>query len=268
MMKKNFLLLLAVIGFTLTLIIIQNTQGGQDICLDTVPTRSPLRNIAEFESMEAVLIRYPFGISYDIIAEMSQDITVITIVANPSQQSTVESQYASHGVQITNCRFLIAPTDTYWTRDYGPWFIFNNTNTTLGRLEVVDFEYNRPRPNDNAIPQAFAINQSLPLTYMDLVHTGGNYMTDGQGISISTDLVYTENPGLNASQIQQIVYQALGIQIYHLYPDPLGEYIEHVDCWGKYLSPDTIMIIQVSPSHPHYADIEAAATYFANQTSC
>ena len=60
----------------------------------------------------------------------------------------------------------------------------------------------------------------------------------------------------------------LGIKTYHLYPDPLGEYIQHIDCWGKYLSPDTIMIIEVSPSHSNYADIEAAATYFSNQISC
>ncbi|GIR41788.1 MAG: hypothetical protein CM15mP52_0180 [Candidatus Neomarinimicrobiota bacterium] len=36
---------------------------------DTDPPPSPVRNIAEYERMQGVLIRYPFGISTDIISK-------------------------------------------------------------------------------------------------------------------------------------------------------------------------------------------------------
>jgi len=202
--------------------------------LDVMP---PLRNIAEFDPMQGVLIAYPFGISYDIIAEMSEDIVVTTIVASGSEQSYVESQYASNGVNTANCEYLIAPSDSYWTRDYGPWFRYNSTTSTI---EVVDFVYNRPRPNDDDIPNVLASEYGLNSIFMDINHTGGNYMTDGHGISISTELVLTENPSMTEEQIQEIFSEYLGIRTYDLYPDPIGEYIEHVDCWGKFLSPDTI----------------------------
>lgn len=224
----------------------------------------PLRNVAEFESMEGVLIRYPFGISYTVIAEMSEDVTVYTIVVSSSEQSSVLSQYQSHGVNTAHCEFLIAASDSYWTRDYGPWFIFNG-NDELG---VIDFNYNRPRPNDNQIPSKFALYKGVPSYYMPLTHAGGNYMTDSEGISISTDLVLSENPGLTQSQINQIMYEYLGITTYHTVPDALGDYIKHIDCWAKLLSPDTIMIIQSSPAHSHYEDFEEAAQYFENQTTC
>src|SRR4030042_6133993 len=146
-----------------------------------VPPPGPIRNVAEFESMEGVLIRYPFGISYTVIAEMSEDVSVYTIVTSSSEQSSVLSQYQSHGVNTANCEFLIAASDSYWTRDYGPWFIFNG-NDELG---VIDFNYNRPRPNDNQIPSKFALYKGFPNYYMPLTHTGGNYMTDSEGISIS-----------------------------------------------------------------------------------
>jgi agmatine/peptidylarginine deiminase len=229
--------------------------------LDVTP---PLRNIAEFEPMQGVLIRYPFGISYDVIAEMAEDDTVLTIVANPSEEAYVESQYATHGVNTSNTEYLIAPTDSYWTRDYGPWYRYNST---INEIEVVDFEYNRPRPDDDNIPNVLANYYGLNSVYMDLITAGGNYMTDGMGISVSTELVLTENPSKTEMEIKELVRDYLGISKYHIYPDPLGEYIEHVDCWGKYLSPDTIMIIEVSPSHGQYDDIEAAATYFSNQIS-
>ncbi|HHH80151.1 MAG TPA: hypothetical protein ENL13_04545 [Thermoplasmatales archaeon] len=224
----------------------------------------PIRQPAEFEPMEGVLIRYPFGISYDIIAEMAEDVNIVTIVADTSEQQYVESQYQNHGVNLDYCSFLIAPSNTYWTRDYGPWFIFDGNNEQA----VIDFTYNRPRPDDNAIPSAYAADQGLSLYTMPLVHTGGNYMTDGQGVAVSTDLVWSENPDYTSEEIDQIVYDYLGITTYHVVPDALGEYIKHIDCWAKLLAPDEIMIIKTSPTHPHYNDIEAAVNYFSNQISC
>ena len=123
----------------------------------------------------------------------------------PANQNTVTSLYQSNGVNLDHCSFLIAPSDSYWTRDYGPWFIYNSIND---EMEVVDFTYNRPRPYDNQIPAAYATDQGFTLNMLDLVHSGGNYMTDGQGIAISTDLVQTENPGLTPEEISQEVDQA------------------------------------------------------------
>ncbi len=42
---------------------------------DTDPPPTSIRNVAEYERMQGALIRYPFGISTSIIAEMSEDIT-------------------------------------------------------------------------------------------------------------------------------------------------------------------------------------------------
>jgi len=227
-------------------------------------TTQVIRQPAEFEPMQGALIRYPFGITYDIIKEMAEDVTVVTIVASTTEKNTVLTQYQSHGVDVSHCSFLIAPTNSYWTRDYGPWFIITNTS----EQGVVDFTYNRPRPNDDQIPTKYAQNQSLPLFNMPLTTAGGNYMTDGQGIAISTRLVWEENPDMTPEEINQTVHDYLGITTYQVVPDVNGEYIKHIDCWGKYLSPDTILIRQVPSSDSQYDEIEAAVAYFKNQTNC
>jgi len=230
---------------------------------NTPPPPGPVRNVAEFERMQAVLIRHPFGISYAVIKEMAEDIHVITIVSGTTQQNTVTSNYIANGVNMNNCSFLIAPTNTYWTRDYGPWFIFDGN----GQPAIVDFPYNRPRPLDNEIPVAMAGHLNIGLYGMNVIHTGGNYMTNGLGISASSDLVWTENPSLTPAQISQHFINYLGIQNYHVVPDPNNTYIDHIDCWGKFLGPDKILIREVPASHPQYAAIEATATYFSNQIS-
>ncbi len=102
---------------------------------------------------------------------------------------------------------------------------------------------------------------------MDLIHTGGNYMTDGMGISASSELVWEENPSLTHEEIDGLVDDYLGIETYHVIPDPNNTYIDHIDCWAKFLDVDKILIRSVPESHPQYDEIEATADYFAEQTS-
>jgi agmatine/peptidylarginine deiminase len=134
-------------------------------------------------------------------------------------------------------------------------------------ISIINFVYNRPRPNDNNIPVEMAGFLGIDWYDMDLVHTGGNYMTDAWGISVSTDLVWDENHNYTTTQIDQIMYDYLGVHTYHVMEDPMGSYIKHVDCWGKYLDVDKILITRVPQSNSHYDDYEAVVDYFANQTT-
>ncbi len=233
--------------------------------VETIPPPTlPIRQIAEFERMQGVLIRYPLGISYSVIREMSEDAIVYTVLTN-SYLTQAQNNYASNGVNMTNCQWIIATTDSYWTRDYGPWWITDEN----GEFGIVDFPYNRPRPNDDIVPGAVASFLGVPMDYMGVTHTGGNYMTDGLGISASTDLVLEENTGLTEAQIKQLHQDYLGIDTYHIVPD--ANYptttIKHIDCWGKFLDVDKIIIREVPVGHAQYDEIEAAVTYFEGQTS-
>jgi agmatine/peptidylarginine deiminase len=230
----------------------------------TDPPPGTINNIAEFDHMQGVLIRYPFGISYELIAGFSEEIMVTTIVSNVNNQNLVTSQYQSHGVNMSNVNFLIAPTETYWTRDYGPMYIRYGDD----EIGIVDFIYNRPdRPNDDLIPQKVAQLLNIDWFGMDLIATGGNYMTDGYGISSSTDLIWNENPTLTHPEIDQLVLDYLGINTYHVVPDPNNTYIDHIDCWGKFLDVDKVLIREVPSTHPQYDEIEATAAYYAAQVS-
>ncbi len=229
----------------------------------TLPPSWPVRQVAEFEHMQSILIRYPFGIPISLIAEMAEDCNVLTIVLNQSQENTVISMYQAAGVNLDHCEFLHAPTDTHWTRDYGPWFVVDGNN----EVGICNFPYNRPRPDDDDIPIMVAEYLDIELYGMNLIHTGGNYMCDGMGIAASTILVWEENPTLSHIQINNLVHNYLGIETYHVLPDPLGEYIKHIDCWGKFLDVDKVLIGEVPVSDPRYDDFEYVADYFAEQIS-
>ncbi|MBN2017360.1 MAG: agmatine deiminase family protein [Candidatus Cloacimonetes bacterium] len=229
----------------------------------TLEPPAPVRQPSEFEPMQGVLVRYPLGISTAIVAEMAEDVIVYCVVSSYNQTSAYNA-FNNAGVNMDNVEFIITSTDTYWIRDYGPWFIFNGNN----EAGITDFDYNRPRPNDDAVPSVCSTYFGINYYLMNLIATGGNYMTDGHGISVSTDLVWEENPSLSHAEINTLVEDYLGIETYHVVPDVNGEYIKHVDCWGKYLSPTQILIREVPTYHSQYDEIEAAVDYFESQPSC
>ncbi len=224
----------------------------------TDPPPLPIRNIAEYERMEGVLIRYPFGISTSIIREMAEDITVYCLVSTWSESSAYSSMNNA-GVNMDNVEFITGSTDSYWTRDYGPWWVVDGN----GDVSVVDFTYNRPRPNDNQAPQKMSNHLGTPYFASDIVTAGGNYMTDGYGIAASSDLIYVENSMSNA-QLHQEMEDYYGVHTYHVVDDPNNTYIDHIDCWGKYLSPHKVLIREVPTWHAQYDEIEETAEYFAN----
>ena len=224
------------------------------------PTEAP-RFVAEFEPMQGVTIRYPLGIPVSLVKSLAENCQVYCIV-NQNQQSSAKSSFTNAGVNMDRVTFVIANSDSYWVRDYGPWYIFAGKSPA-----IVDNVYNRPRQNDNAIPSAFASFWGIPRYGMNLKHTGGNMMEDGRGHAVSDELVLDEN-GNNEANVRQKMLDYLGIDNYHITIDPQGDYIAHVDCWGKYLAPDKILIAKLPKSNSRYQYYEEVANYFATTNCC
>ncbi len=242
---------------------LNNIDGSLRNFVATPPPNGDVRSIAEFEKMQGVIISYTwgFGIPVSSIAEMSEDAIIYTVVENQSDQNDVTAIYNNNAVNMAHVEFVTAPLNSYWSRDYSPWFIREEN-----KISIVNFPYNRPRPNDDNIPVVFSNYLSTVLYGMELIHTGGNYMTDGMGIAASTNLVEDEN-NLTTTEILDLMQSYLGIDDYELCDDPLDEYIKHIDCWGKFLDVDKILIGAVPATDYRYADYEALADYWANKTS-
>ena len=227
------------------------------------PPPASARPVAEFEPSEAVLIRYPLGIPLALVAAMSEHTRVITLVSGPAQEAQATAAYTEAGVNLLRADFLHAPTNSIWTRDYGPFYIADAERREIG---LVDFVYNRPRASDNDVPAALGAYLEAPVYAMEVVHTGGNYMADGYSTAASTDLLWDENDAEPFDLLDEI--QAyLGVSTYHVTADPQDTYLKHIDTWGKFLDVDKVMLAEVPTSNPRYAEHEAVAAYFASQPS-
>ena len=237
-----------------------NTTRGVNF-VETDPPAGEPRFVGEFEPMQGVMIRYPLGIPESLVVQLANNCHLYCIVSS-SYQNSAQSTFQNAGVNMSNVTFVNAPTDSYWVRDYGPWYIFENREPS-----IVDNVYNRPRPNDDNVSGVFANFWNIPMYGMNLEHTGGNMMEDGRGHGVSDELVVQEN-GNNENNVRNKMRDYLGIDPYHITIDPQGDYIAHVDCWGKYLAPDKILIARLPQSNPRYQYYEEVAEYFENTNCC
>ena len=229
----------------------------------TDPAVGPIRNPGEFEPMTGVIVRYPFGNPTNLLVEYAEDVTLWVIVENASAQSSASSILSSGGCNMAHVDWIFAPTNSIWTRDYGPWFIIDGA----GDQGIVDHIYNRPRPQDDLIPGVIGSDWGIPVYGMDLETAGGNYMSDGRGIAMSTRLTLDENSGLTTAEIDSMLSAYLGIEQYYPLPYIESGGIHHIDCWAKFLGPEKILLKEVPVGHASYAALESNYAYLSSITN-
>jgi agmatine/peptidylarginine deiminase len=230
----------------------------------TSPPSGTVRRCAQWEPVTGALIRYyyGFGLPYGIIREYAEDLTLHVLCVS-GQQSACYSALQAQGVNMANVEMIDIPTNSMWTRDYGPQTVFAD-----GDWSFVDHIYNRPRPLDDQVNWDLGTLWSCSVYGTDLVHTGGNFLYDGHGTGFSTDLVWDENPGSSHEAIAQAMEDYLGITDYVVLPDISSTGIHHIDCWMKLLNEETILVKEVAPGHPHYDDLEANVAVLEGLTNC
>jgi agmatine deiminase len=233
---------------------------------------SPVRTMAEWEELDGIIITWAsYQNILSQIVDAAQEEGMVWIICSDS--NSVKSYLQNSGVPFTNLSFIIAPFNTVWCRDYGPWCVYTQTGDTLG---FVDFKYNRPRPLDDNIPAVLSDKWSLPLYQTisgqdSLAHTGGNFMVDGFGTGFASKLIENENPWHTPAHIDSILYRYCGIQIGRMVRMTTLPYdgIHHIDMHMKLLNEETILVGQYPPGIADGPQIEANIQYILNNyTDC
>lgn len=233
--------------------------------IETFSKRMP----AEFEPAKMVKMCYPNNMpleAYKTIAEDNKILLLCNLASNGSSRiNAAKLAFQSADINMDNVTFIDMPINddyTYWVRDFSPFYVFNDLD-----LSIVDFTYNRPyRTEQNAVPKKLATYFNMSYSKMDLVHTGGNLMQDGRGTAFSDDLVVSENNN-NKDKVMDLMKQYTGTDNYVITIDPQGDYIAHIDCWGKIVAPDKIIVARLPKSNSRYKYYEQVANELAN-TKC
>lgn len=219
--------------------------------LRTPPPNFSVRTMAEWEEIEYLVLSWQGyqSILRQIVAAAVNECKVLIATNNPS---SVSSYLTQGGISLTNVEFINTNSNSIWMRDYAANTVYKDG---VGDRQLVDWIYNRPRPLDDALSSFHATHTSTPLyitnsSTNDLVHTGGNFMSDGLGTAFSSNLILQENAsgnpyGVSAkteNQINGIMQSYMGINRYIKMTELPYDIINHIDMHMKLLDEETLLV--------------------------
>lgn len=251
------------------------SRAAESAVANIVPPISPVRTIAEWEELQALVIgwkTYP-TILRQIVAAAKSQTRVIIVYTSPDSETSLINYLSAGGVDTVNVTFLPAALNSVWARDYGPWSAYTNDVDTL---ITIDWIYNRPRPQDDAVPVVVSNFIGTPLYQTttapwNLVHTGGNFMTDGFGTGFSSNLVLNDNMtsggfGVNhtSAEVDTIMNRFMGINRYIRMNTLPYDVIHHIDMHIKLLDEQTLLVGEYPQGISDGPQIEANLQYILN----
>ncbi|MEL6632375.1 MAG: agmatine deiminase family protein [Bacteroidota bacterium] len=232
----------------------------------SIPSQ-PLRAMAEWEEVEYLVLAWTQHIPTltQIVKHAQRHVKVLIIC----KDSAEVCQYLGQcNIPIENVHFLEAAFNSIWVRDYGGYSVYADE---VGERRLADWMYNRPRPLDDQIPRAISQFLHIPLYEMssapwNLVHTGGNFLTDGMGTGFSSELVLQENMGhetlpKSVAEIELAVQKFMGIHRYITMPILPYDGIHHIDMHMKLLDEETILLGAYPKGISNGPQIEANLQY-------
>ncbi len=218
----------------------------------------PVHSCAEWEESEGVMALWQ---NFDLMNKLRQDNQVYIPVDSTAEQNWWISQFNSYGIPLANFHFLSIQTDTIYTRDYGPWFVWDG-NHDLG-IVGYDPDYG---PHDDVFAQSFAALFGIAYYSSGLKHVGGNFYPNAYGVAFSSTMAYWINWQYTHAQLDALFESYWGIERYHTVPVTAWT-IQHHDTFGKPANPETIIVGQFPEDSEHYLYGEGMAEHYASLES-
>ncbi|MBK9276131.1 MAG: agmatine deiminase family protein [Flavobacteriales bacterium] len=224
----------------------------------TTPPPGPVRTMAEWEEIQSLVICWAQyeGILKQIVRHAKEECEVIIVCDDDADVTAYlnNAQYGGPLNNLNNVTLLEGAYNSVWARDYFAESIYLNE---VDSLLLLDWIYNRPRPLDDAMPDLVGGFKNIPVYSTsqapnDLVHTGGNFMSDGFGTAFSSELVLEENgPNgqfnqtvRNEGQVDALMNTWMGIQpgrYVKMTPLPYDN-INHIDMHMKLLDEEHLLV--------------------------
>lgn len=208
---------------------------------------------AEFEPNAAVILGLNELLQYHpktltaIIDGLRGGMPVLGIVDDEKQFDQILTLLEQARIHAPNLTLITVPLDGMWIRDYGPVFV----RRPSGRIVVLDSQYNESdRHRDDYIPRYLAGYFRLPIANSPLIIEGGNLLSNGQGVYITSTTVIARNQprGYETPAIGSVLRETYGASMWVYLKPLIGETTGHVDMFMTLVAPNVVVLGQYDPS--------------------
>ncbi|MFP4459179.1 MAG: agmatine deiminase family protein [Candidatus Zixiibacteriota bacterium] len=203
-----------------------------------------VRTPAEFESSQGLIISwstydwYTTSIFIELLQNYHSDNYAYIVVLNENERDNIKRIISENEISLGNIKFLEIQTNSCWIRDYSPIFVYDYRDT----LAAIDMLYYPEREDDDNFPQNFSIEYEIPHYNLELFLEGGNFMTDGEGLIITTQALYTANSWMPEEQIDSTLMEYFGADRIVALQALEYDATSHVDMFAKLIDAEHIVI--------------------------
>ncbi len=238
-------------------------QAGNAAPADsTVTFPEHVRMPAEFETNEALLVGAAQMVQFhpqalvSIVRAAHTHIRLVCLVGFREERDAAARLLLDAGLPGDSVTFFYLPVQSMWTRDYGPLTVLGPQGTAY----FLDATYARAEadPADDAAPQVLGRYMRTGVVPLPLTMEGGDLLSSGAGLCLSTQRVISRNADARGDDVQQIwsiLQRYGGFTDWVPLPSLVGEPTGHLDMYLTLVDPHTAVVAQLDPE----ADTENAA---------
>ena len=230
-------------------------------------SRPVFRLPGEFEKQGALLLSGEWLVDCmpdlfaEIVAAAHNRIQIVCMANDFSRVQSVEAELLRRRIPTEHVHFVELPHDTMWSRDYGPVLVKGMD----GRVAATDAQYIvEGRERDDVVPANLAWSLNIPLIDVPLEMDGGNLLSNGEGLLLTTSAFIERNvaAGHDPESIPSILSRVYGCSQVVFLEALAGEPTAHVDMFATFTSPTTVVVgyydPQVDPTNAAILDKNAA----------
>lgn len=212
---------------------------------------------AEFNPQSALLVganelvRYHQSVFKDVARAAYGRIPIVGFVNDNDEAELGQSLLDEAGLPLDAVNFVKHPLNSMWLRDFGPLF----TRWSDGEVHIIHPTYvnpdpNEKRPRDDALAAYVGKVLKLPVERMPLILEGGNLLSNGDGLMVTSTRVVDrpENRHHSLQEIGLMLQKYLGCRTW-VYLRPLeGEPTGHADFSVVFLRRNLVVVGRCDPA--------------------
>lgn len=213
--------------------------------------------VAEFRQQSAILVGcYHFlntipEVYVDIAKAIDGRLPLFGLVGSEEQAMLGMEMIRDAGLPVDAMHFLPLPANTVWVRDYAPFMIrrFDNSVGMVDAKYVNRFSLDK-RNLDEEMASSLAELMGLPLRSIPLVLEGGNFLSNADGVVVTTASAIDLNQGFDFTmkQIGNMLYDFIGVRNWVYVTTLEGEPTGHADMFVTFLAKNIVVVAEIDPA--------------------
>lgn len=200
---------------------------------------------AEFERQSAILLgcnellpQHPQAL-VEIIGSLIEHIPLVVTVDSEERRGYLVTMLCDWGIPVHLLRYVSMPLRGAWVRDSGPSFV----QQPDGNFNIIESAVSS-RLGDEAVPAELASMLKLPVTRVPELVEGGNLISNGGGLCVSTTrlLLRNQQRGLDEQQVRDLLREHYGCDQLIILQPLINEPTAHVDVFATFVAEDTVVV--------------------------